>query len=435
MKSIIKNVAIALFLLIGVNTYAQKNKRSLDNYREPDKAGINVFEAPKDSVSTFDGVKVRVGGSSTIQFQALDHSNLNPTVIVDGVSTNPYKLKEIGANFNLATANLDLDVALYDGIRMHLRTYLSSRHHPEPYVKGGYFQIDKLEFIKPGFLEGFMKYATIKIGHMENNYGDAHFRRTDNAQAIYNPFVGNLIMDAFTTEVGAELLIRKNGFIGMIGMANGKLNQSINKSADGNTGGASVLAKIGYDKQINQDLRFRLTGSIYNTGYVPNSYLYSADRAGSRYYGVMIPATATSDNFRSGRYDPAFKNQITAIMFNPFIKYKGLEFFGTIETTSGKGNTETTDRKANQFSGELIYRFGNDENFYIGSRYNTVNSEDVSGVDVDISRFQISGGWFMTRNILMKVEYVNQKYDGYNATSNFADGKFNGLMAEAVISF
>ncbi|MBJ7882899.1 hypothetical protein [Gelidibacter salicanalis] len=435
MRTLIKNSAIAFLLLAGITTYAQKNDRSLDNYREPDKNGINVFESPKDTVSTFENVKVRIGGSSTIQFQALEHSNLNPSVTVDGVTTNPYQLKEIGSNFNLATANLDLDVALYDGVRMHLRTYLSSRHHPEPYVKGGYFQIDKLEFIKEGFLEDFMKYATIKIGHMENNYGDAHFRRSDNAQAIYNPFVGNLIMDAFTTEVGAELLIRKNGFIGMIGMANGKLNQSINKSANGTTGGASLLAKIGYDKQIDTDLRFRLTGSIYNTGYVPSSYLYNADRAGSRYYGVMIPATASGDNFRSGRYDPGFKNQITAVMINPFIKYKGLEFFGTIERTSGKSNAELEDRKANQFSGELIYRFGNNENFYIGSRYNTVDSEDASGDDVEISRFQIAGGWFMTKNILMKVEYVNQKYDGYKATSSFADGKFNGLMAEAVISF
>ncbi|WP_027127051.1 hypothetical protein [Gelidibacter mesophilus] len=422
MKTLIKNSAIAVILLAGVTTYAQKNNRSLDNYREPDKAGINVFEAPKDTISTFDGIKVRIGGSSTLQFQALNHENSGAVELID-----------IGSNFNLATANLDLDVALYDGIRMHLRTYLSSRHHPEPYVKGGYFQIDKLEFIEKGFLENIMKYSTIKVGHMENNYGDAHFRRSDNAQAIYNPFVGNLIMDGFTTEVGAEVYYRRNGFIGMVGFTNGKLNQSVDKP---DTGGASFLAKLGYDKQINDDLRVRLTGSLYNTGKVANSYLYSADRAGSRYYLVLENTNATTaGNFRSGRYDPKLSNQITAFMFNPFVKYKGLEFFGTLESAKGKANAETEKRTANQYAAELIYRFGSTENFYLGARYNQVDSEDVSGSDVDISRFQVGAGWFITRNILLKAEYVNQKYDGYSTSSIFNEGKFNGLMAEAVISF
>src|SRR5690606_5118951 len=153
----------------------------------PDKRGINTFEAPKDTLSTFDGVEVRIGGASTIQFQALDHENSGAVPLVT-----------IGRNFNLPTANLDLDVQLYDGVRMHLRTYLSSRHHNEPYVQGGYILIDKLDFISPGFMKNLMDMVTIKVGHMENNYGDAHFRRTDNAQAIYNPFVGNYIMDSFT---------------------------------------------------------------------------------------------------------------------------------------------------------------------------------------------------------------------------------------------
>jgi hypothetical protein len=423
MKTILKHAIIVGLVLTGWNFQAQN--RDLDNYRLPDKRGIHDFEAPKDTISTFDDIQVRIGGSSTLQFQAIDHENSG------AIGT---ELKEIGANFNLATANLDLDVVLYDGVRMHLRTYLSSRHHPEPYVKGGYFQIDKLDFIKEGFLEDFMKYATIKVGHMENNYGDAHFRRSDNAQAIYNPFVGNLIMDAFTTEVGAELYYRRNGFIGMVGFANGKLNQSINKT-NGNTGGASFLAKLGYDKQFTDDLRFRLTGSVYTTGYVPNSYLYNADRAGSRYYGVMIPATATADDFRSGRYNPNLRNQITAIMINPFVKYKGLEFFGTIETAKGKASTEINDRTANQFASELIYRFGNNENLFIGGRYNVVDSEEMNGDDIKIKRTQLGAGWFMTKNILMKLEYVNQTYDGYAISSPLNDGKFNGLMAEAVISF
>ncbi|MBO0330239.1 hypothetical protein [[Muricauda] lutisoli] len=420
MKKYAKYGLLAAAFLVGLSGYSQN--RQLDNFRSPDKNGINVFEAPKDSVLTFDGVKVRVGGSSTLQFQALNHEN-----------SGAVELIPIGDNFNLATANLDLDVALAKGVRMHLRTYLSSRHHPEPYVKGGYFQVDNLDFISPGFLEDAMKYLTIKVGHMENNYGDTHFRRSDNSQAMHNPFVGNLIMDAFTTEVGGEVYFRKNGFIGMFGLSNGKLNQAVSNPE---TTGASILAKLGYDGQINEDLRLRITGSMYSTGKSSRVYLYSADRAGSRYYLVMENTEArASSNFRSGRYNPGFDNEITAFMINPFVKYKGLEFFGTFETASGKTDAETSNRNATQLAGELIYRFGNNENFYLATRYNTVTSDDPSGSEVTIDRFQLGGGVFLTKNILAKIEYVNQQYDGYDTTSIFHEGQFKGLLLEAVISF
>ena len=88
-----------------------------------------------------------------------------------------------------------------------------------------------------------------------------------------------------------------------------------------------------------------------------------------------------------------------------------------------------------QFAGELIYRFGQNEKFFIGGRYNKVDSEDVSGDDIEISRTQFGAGWFMTKNILAKLEYVTQKHDGYSSSSIFHDGKFNGLMVETVISF
>ncbi|WP_010662498.1 hypothetical protein [Marinilabilia salmonicolor] len=409
------------FLVMGISTSAQ-NDRDFKNFRLPDQRGINDFEAPKDTTDNFDGVDVRIGGASTIQFQAVDHEN-----------SGDVELIEIGDNFNLATANLDLDVHLYDGVKMHLRTYLSSRHHPEPYVKGGYFQIDKLDFIRQGFMSDLMEKVTIKIGHMENNYGDAHFRRTDNARAIYNPFVGNLIMDAFTTEVGGEVYYRSNGFIGMVGLTNGKLNQSVTNPG---TTKASFVGKVGYDKQVDEDFRFRLTGSVYTTGESARTYLYAGDRAGSRYYYVMeAPDASASGNFRSGRWNPGFNNELTAFMVNPFVKLGGLEFFGVIESASGKSNGETDTRNFTQLSGELIYRFGNEENFYLGGRYNTVGGEIATGEDVDINRVQLSGGWFMTKNILAKIEYVSQKYDGFPTGDILDEGKFNGLLLEAAISF
>jgi len=444
MKHIVKQL-IVLSLLLGVTFSYAQNKRSLNNFREPDKQGINVFEAPKDTaiVKAFDGVRVRVGGSSALQFQAIDHEN--GFVATDNPSSPWYEmvpLIEIGDNFNLATANLDLDVELGDGLRMHLRTYLSSRHHPEPYVKGGYLQIDNLNFIKEGTLSDLMKQVTVKLGHMEQNYGDQHFRRSDNSSAIYNPFVGNTILDAFTTEVGGEIYYRNNGWLVMVGMSNGKLNQAVNNP---DTTSPSLLGKLGWDKQLSNDLRVRLTGSIYNTAQASRVYLYSADRAGSRYYLVLEDAEASaSSNFRSGRYDPGFRNEITAIMINPFVKYQGLEVFGLVELTSGRSDSEfeattpLTEKRRDwtQYMIEVLYRFGNNENFYVGGRYNSASGEEAgSGLDVTIDRFNIGGGVFLTKNVLAKLEYVNQTYDGFAPGNIYNEGKFSGVVVESVISF
>ena len=42
MKTKIKNLIVLIALFLGVAMFAQE--RNLDNYRSPDKNGINVFE-------------------------------------------------------------------------------------------------------------------------------------------------------------------------------------------------------------------------------------------------------------------------------------------------------------------------------------------------------------------------------------------------------
>ena len=331
-----RKILIISVLVAGMIAPSFAQVKDLQFWRPNDQRGINTFETTKEDTVPWNGLSVRIGGANTLQFQSVEASNSGAVEIFN-----------LGPNFNLATSNLDLDVQLYPGLRMHLRTYLSSRHHAQPYVKGGYMQVDRLDFIQPGFLSSLMDNVTIKVGHMQINYGDNHFRRSDNGQAIYNPFVGNYIMDSFTTEVGAEVYFQNNGIIGMLGLTNGKLNQSTVKPAeDAPKTKPSVVAKLGYDSQVNEDLRFRLTGSVYHTGESGRTYLYGGDRAGSRYYNIL---TDNSSEFRIPRFDPGFNNEITAIMLNTFVKFQGVEFYGVFENASGKAAAETDRRSFNQY--------------------------------------------------------------------------------------
>lgn len=429
MKMLIKTLSMGIAMLLSAYSYSQQP--ALQYFRTNDKLGLNQFETTKVESVAYEGVKVRIGGDFAMQFQSLRQSNA------------PGTLADLGSDFNLPTANLNLDVQLLDGVRMHLRTYLSSRHHPEAWIKGGHMQIDKLDFIKPGFLSGFMEYATIRIGLDEFNYGDAHFRRSDNARAIFNPFVGNYIMDAFSTEAFGELTLQNKGFLVVLGLTNGKLNQNVtvNPATDNKP---SFFGKLGYDKQLNEDLRLRLTGSWYiNNGTTTGTWLYGGDRAGARYYNVLhsaatVPPGIPNTDF-DGRFNARFQ-KITAIQVNPFVKFKGLEVFGVFEIANGGNEFDQPADKEGAFTQialEGLYRFGTDERFYIGGRYNQVSGKTLESAaeNLEIRRINAGAGWFLSNNILVKAEYVQQNYNGNAWTDKFEGARFSGVVAEAVISF
>ncbi|MFC0261166.1 hypothetical protein [Fontibacter flavus] len=429
-KYIIAAIAVIGFIVSGL---AQGLQRDMQFWRSYDQRGINVFETGKEDTVAYDGMKVRIGGHFTQQWQNLSHSNTaTPNVNANNVNLN--QLIDIGAGTNLATANLNIDVALADGLRLNLVTYLSSRHHPETWVKGGFIQVDKLGFLNLGNTDWFDKYLTVRVGHMEINYGDAHFRRSDNGNAMYNPFVGNYIMDAFTTEVGGEIFFQNNGWLAMAAVTGGEIQGGVTNPANRKP---NFIGKFGYDNYVAEDLRLRLTGSIYTTSSSARNTLWGGDRAGSRYYLVMENTLATTAaQFTSGRFNPNQTNNITAWVINPFIKYKGLEFFGNFEQSTGAARGEAEDRTWTQIGTDLVYRFGTNEKFYVAGRYNKVDGTLFgSGLDVNMERIQVGGGWFVTKNVLAKLEYVSQNYNNFAANDIRNGGKFNGLMIEGVIGF
>jgi hypothetical protein len=234
-------------------------------------------------------------------------------------------------------------------------------------------------------------------------------------------------------------MFRNNGWIAMLGISDGNLKPELVGFANGQYvkynffKELAVYSKVGFDKQLNKEFRLRLTVAPWFHASSRRGTLYSGDRAGARYYSVLVPAstgqagTDIKANFTNSRWGPGYYSENNSVMVNLFAKYKFLEFFGLYENASGKASAN--DFKFNQYSCEGVVRFGKKEQFYGAARYNIVSNQS----DMEVNRIQLSGGWFWNPNVLMKLEYVNQKY------SNFAtyggNAGFNGVMLEAAVSF
>ena len=514
-----KLMVLTWLLFSGWLAYAQQP--AIQFFRPYDKRGVNVFETSKVDSVPYDGFKLRIGAGFTQGFQSLSHSNKAKAILADGAAsyietapgsgsfvnrvtgvavnnivkdpnvfggyinsttnklyTNSNQLYELSAGFPLAQANLNIDVQLADGISLNLVSYMSAHHHNEFWVKGGYLKVDKVGFMNSAFFDKLWKNLTLKVGHMEVNYGDAHFRRSDGGNTFWNPWIENNIMDAFTTEIGAELYWQKNGLLFMGGFTDGEIQGNVTKPKDRDP---SLYGKAGFDKSIGE-ARLRLTASYLKTKSSVSNTLFGGDRTGSNYQFVMDNTAATlTTAYTSGRFNPGYRDNLSAFVVNPFVAYKGFEFFGTFETAKGNSAVENGEiqysnasgaavtkfnkldnRKTTQTAAELLYRFGKHENFYVGARYIKVSSTISLGQNtstayinqgtrfpVDINRTSFGAGWFISNNILIKGEYVRQNYNGfpeaftntstsatgYQDSNILAGGKFSGFVIQGSIAF
>ena len=107
----------------------------------------------------------------------------------------------------------------------------------------------------------------------------------------------------------------------------------------------------------------------------------------------------------------------------------GFGVFGTYETTSGTSAFGGAEYNFDQMAIEGIYRFGKADNFFTAARFNNVSNDN----DMSVDRMQLGAGWYMTSNIVTKLEYVDQNYNDFDHYGD--DAGFNGVMVEAGISF
>jgi hypothetical protein len=402
----------------------------IQRLRPVDSRGLNKYESAKKDNVPYTGFKLQWGAAFTQQFQGLGHSNTAEPVVKNGVNAN--QLITIGHGFNNAVANLYLNAQLAKGIRVAMTSYLSARHHQETWVKDGYLQIDESPIDNPT-LNSLMKYLTIRAGHMEINYGDEHFRRTDNGNAMFNPFVGNLLMDAFTTEIGGEVYLKQGPFMAMGGAFGGETRGQVTAPEKRSP---AYLGKVGFDKEWSKNVRFRLTSSILSQTRSANQSLYSGDRGGGRYYLVMVNTAGTEkDSAWTGNVQPGIRSSQHSWVVNPFLKLGGLELRGNIEEARGRNIGETASRQWNQNAGEALYRFASDK-LYLGTRYNVVKGTFAGMTnEVTVNRTQLGAGWFIIPTVLLKSEWMQQNYKDFPVLDIRNGGKIKGFMFEGIVAF
>ena len=181
--------------------------------------------------------------------KGLDHQNGAQAVMAGTPAVNANQLITIGHGFNNAVANLNVNAQIAPGIRVAMTSLSLGAPSPGVMGQGRLSPRSTRRRSTTPLLKGIMKYTTLRVGHFEINYGDCHFRRSDNGNSMYNPFVGNYILDVFTTEIGAEVYARSNGLIAMLGATGGEVHGQVTAPEKRSM---SVLGKVGFDESARR---------------------------------------------------------------------------------------------------------------------------------------------------------------------------------------
>ena len=412
------------------------------------------FELPKDT-SAFDKVEFDFKADLTFNYQMLDQSFQQGPVYKwwenpPGMAMDPQET-ELQNGLVLPTANLDIHAKVLSGFNVKLQTMLSSHNHHETFVKGGEVTIDNLDFISDGFGSAFMDYATIRIGVNDINFGDAHYRRTDNAAVFKNPFVHNMGVESYIQAGFLETLYRipaVDMFV-MGGITNQQVDPSDVEKSEFSSTVPAFYGKVGYDSQLNDAFRLRLSQSLYYSAGNGNNQLYNGDKAGTvsdkvfNYEGMQEwdKAFGSSWNAMDGYYD------LTVSMTNVFLKYNNTEVFGLLEFADSSESLDTDwssgspvvaliekDMKLAHYSIDVVQRFYGDK-FYVGARYESATTEkEGDPTNDELTQYQLGAGWFISKNAIAKLEYISQERENME---EYVDGKakFDGFMFSTALTF
>jgi len=322
--------------------------------------------------------------------------------------------------------------------------YLSSRNHPsQTYGNEGYILMtgvpENLQSLK--FLEPILSKVDIKAGHMLVDFGDALQHRSNNAIVQKNPLVGNFVVDPNIVSIGMQVSSKPGRFGWLVGGNNGTTTE------DWNVGrGFAYNAKVyAYPvKSLRTSLSYIATDQSDNGTKAAGGssmQMFSGNRSGERYAGILGGGQApgnvfpqAGEKFSAAQFDVTFDNGSPIKLYANFGRTQDLDINGTA--------AGTPQEKWNYYAADAQYFFT--PTLYGAVRYSGATTSQLNGQASDgkVNRMQVGGGFWLSKNLLMKVEYVNQKYSGFaqgqvvnNNIQAWKNPSFSGVISEVSFTF
>ena len=400
--------------------------------------GFRAEETKDMLIGSSSNIDLYMGLHAAGRFQYLEQQDVTING-AEGIDLEP--------SFQTAWGDIAFMADVSDGaILVFFDLYLSSRPHPSTtYGNEGYMLFRRIpgESGVSDFLnKSIFEHVNVKAGHFEIDFGDAHYRRSDNAWVSRNLLIGNYLVDPDVEEIGMEIFSKPHWPVkGLFGVTSGTTTENINEGR----GLASVHGKIWVD--ATDDLRLSVSGYYVDHSDNPPSgagstsgRLYSSRRSGGPYAGVWGGGNSPGD------LTIGADELVTALQGDVTWMPRPWEFYGNVgwvedADPNGSLSGKPTERWT-YGSVEAAYFF--DQRTYVAGRYSFALASDVKGEGSDgmINRGQVGGGYWLTRNTLVKAEYVYQVANGFDSDDGLVGGvdvaedpSFTGVLLEVSFKF
>ncbi len=414
-------------------------KFAADAYGKRDEMEMQVGEIV--------GLKMFMGLQATGRYQGLNHHNAyssdEATFTQNSVVQDPFRdfnnflniqrLNPIPSGFQTAWGSFDFLVSYKDVLDVYAEIYISSRAHPSTtYGSEGWILLRGVPDAFRGvfLLDWLFRNVSVKAGLFEVDYGDQRYYRSDNARVQRNPLIGNFVVDPDTEEPGFEIMSKPGIFNWLVGAGSGTSTGNWSKGR-----GMSGHAKIWLD---THGFRAALSGytndqsktsNVFGRGTTGN--LFSNNRSGEAYSGIMNGGDGP------GQILPGNGGLVGAVQGDLGWRIGGLRlngFYGSILDADTDGRPYSPYEIATAYlvgvnyfkadnspherwlygSVQVVYDWT--DRFYTAMRYSGAIARELNNVRTSgrVDRGQIGFGYWMMRNLLIKMEYVYQRYSHFD---------------------